>query len=150
MDVIDSVNSLIARYLEEKGIELVDITYKHEQGGMVLRLLVDTPAGITIAECEALNNYLSDTLDKENVIEERYILEVASPGLDRPIVTDRDFERSMGKTLDVRTYEPIDAERTHEGKLIGMDKENIVLESDGISTVIPRVKIARAKRKAEF
>ena len=150
MDVIDSVKSLIAQYLEENGIELVEITYRRGQGGMVLRLLADTPAGITIAECEALNNYLSEALDKENIIDERHILEVASPGLDRPIVTDRDFERSMGKALEARTYEPIDEKKAHEGKLIGMDKENIVLESGGISAVIPRQKIARARLKIEI
>ena len=150
MDVIDSVKALIKEYLEENGIELVEITYRRGQGGMVLRLLADTPAGITIAECEALNNYLSDALDRENIIDERHIIEVASPGLDRPIVTDRDFERSMGKALDVRTYEPIDASRAHEGKLVGMDKENIVIESDGISVVIPRKSIARARLKIEI
>ena len=150
MEVVDRVNSLIAGYLDENGIELVDITYKREQGGITLRLLADTKDGITIAECEKLNNYLSYMLDKENVIDERFILEVASPGLDRSIITDRDFERSMGKALEMSTYEPIDAKRTHVGNLIGMDKEKVVIESDGISTVIPRAKIARAKLKVEF
>ena len=150
MDVIGSAKRLIEGYLEENSIELVDIIYRREQGGMVLRLLVDTPQGITIAECEALNNYLSEALDRENIIDERHILEVASPGLDRPIVTDRDFERSMGKALEVRTYEPIDEKKAHEGKLIGMDKENIVLESGGISVVISRKSIARARLKIKI
>jgi len=147
MEITDRVNSLIHGYLEENGIELVDIIYRREQGGMVLRLLVDTTEGITIAECERLNNYLSEVLDKEEVIDERFLLEVASPGLDRPLVTDRDFERVMGKELDVRTYEPIDGGREHSGKLIGMDKENIVVESALISVVIPKAKIAKATRK---
>jgi len=150
MEVVERVKELISSYLEENNIELVDVTYKREQGGMTLRLLVDTPEGITIAECEALNNYLSERLDKENVIEEHYLLEVSSPGLDRPIATDRDFACSMGKVLDITTYEPVDAKRTHAGRLIGMDKDNIVVESKGISTVIPKLKIAKAKRKIEF
>lgn len=150
MEVVDCVKELAANYLEKNGIDLVDITYKHEQGGMVLRLLVDTPEGISVAECEALNSYLSELLDKENTIEEHYLLEISSPGLDRPLRSDKDFKRAMDKVIYVSTYEPIDLKREHEGILVGMDKDNIVIELDGISTVIPRQKIARAKLKVEF
>ena len=150
MEVIDRVKTLIEGYLEENGIELVDIIYRREQGGMVLRLCVDTPKRITIAECEELNNYLSEALDKEDVIDERFLLEVSSPGLDRPIVTDRDFTRAMGKELDMRMYEPIDGKREHQGKLIGMAKDDVVIESNGIATIIPRAKIAKATLKLEF
>jgi len=150
MDMTDRVNALIEEYLEQNGIELVEITYRREQGGMTLRLLVDTPAGISIAECEALSNYLSEQLDKEGIINERYLLEVSSPGLDRPLITDRDFERVMGKELDVTTFEAIDTRRAHQGRMIGMDKEHIVIESEGISTVIPKAKIARARLKVDF
>ncbi len=150
MEVIDRVNSLIERYLQEHGIELVDIIYRREQGGMVLRLLVDTPEGITIEQCEKLNNFLSEELDKEDVIEEHFMLEVCSPGLDRALSTDSDFARVMGKELFVHSYEPIDGSREHEGRLIGIDKESIVIESDGISTVIPRVKISKARLKIDF
>jgi ribosome maturation factor RimP len=150
MDIVERVKALINGYLEENGIELVEITYKRREGGMTLRLLVDTAAGISIAECEALNNYLSGLLDKENIIDEHYLLEVASPGLDRPIKTDRDFERSVDKVLEVSTYQRVDDRKHHIGKLIGMDKEKIVLEAEGISTVILRSAIAMARLKIEI
>jgi ribosome maturation factor RimP len=150
MEITEQVKELIQGYLETNGIELVEVTYRREQPGMVLRLLVDKPEGIKVSECEELNNFLSEVLDRESIINERHLLEVASPGLDRPIKTDRDFERSMGKALEVMTYEAIDGKKSHEGKLIGMDKEKIVVEAGGISTVIPRAKIARAVKKAEF
>ena len=150
METIDRVKSLIESYLENKGIELVDIIYRREQGGMVLRLLADTPEGITIAECEALNNYLSEVLDKEDVISEHFILEVASPGVDRPLVNDRDFARVIGKELEIRMYEPIDGKRELQGILMGMEEASIVIESGGVSTVVPRVKIAKATLKLEF
>jgi len=150
MEIVDRVKELIAPYLEEKGIELVDMIYRREQGGMTLRVLADTPQGITVAECEALNNYLSELLDKENVIEEHYLLEISSPGLDRPMKTDRDFERSLDRALEVTTYEPVDGRKTHEGRLIGLDKENIVIETDGVSIVIPKKSIAVARLKIEF
>ena len=149
-EIVGRVKALIDGYLEQNGIELAEITYKRREGGMTLRVLADTERGITVAECEALNNYLSDCLDKENVIGEHYLLEVSSPGLDRPIKTDRDFERVMGKFLEVSTYQHIDEKKHHEGKLIGMDKEKIVLEADGVSTVITRAAIAMARLKIEI
>jgi ribosome maturation factor RimP len=149
-DIIERVKELIAPYLEESGVELVEITYRREQGGMTLKLLVDTPEGIKIAECESLNDYLSGILDKEDVIGERYIIEVSSPGLDRPIKTDRDFERVLGKDLEVTTYVPVDGRKAHEGRFVGMDKDAIVIESGGVSMVIPKASIALARLKIDF
>ena len=149
-DIVERVKALSQGYLDENSIELVEIMYRREAGGMILRLLVDTPEGVTIAECERLNNYLSEALDKEEVIAEHFLLEVASPGLDRPLVTDRDFERVMAKELNINMYEPVDDKREHRGKLIGMDKENVVIELNGISTVIPRAKIAKAKLRIDI
>ena len=150
MEIIDSAKSLVQKYLDEFGIELVDITYRREQGGMTLRLLVDTPDGVTLAECEGVNNYLSEQLDKENIIEEHYVLEVSSPGLDRALTTDRDFQRVMGKDLNITTYQAVDMRKYHDGKLMGMDEENVVIEADGVSTVIPRKLIAKARLRIEI
>ena len=150
IDIVERVKELIAPYFEDSGVELVEITYRREQGGMTLKLLVDTPEGIKIAECESLNNYLNELLDKEEVIGEHYLLEVSSPGLDRPIKTDRDFERALGKTLEVTTYVPVDGRKSHEGKFVGIDKDAIVIESSGASTVIPKASIALARLKIEF
>ncbi|MDP3790650.1 MAG: ribosome maturation factor RimP [Candidatus Omnitrophota bacterium] len=150
MEITDRVRQVAEHHLDGRDIEVVDVIYRREQPGMVLRILIDKPEGVTIAECEELNNFLSIELDNQDVIQERYVLEISSPGLDRPIKTDRDFERSMGKLLEITTYERIDDKKAHEGTLMGMDKENIVVESDGISTVIPRNKIALARLKIEI
>ncbi len=150
MEIIERVKELIAGYLEQHDIELVEIIYRREQEGMVLRLLADTPQGIIIKECENLNNYLSDVLDKEDFISDHYIIEVSSPGLDRPIVTDRDFVRAMGKALEISLYEPIGGKRHHEGKLAEADKDNIAIDSGGVRITLPRNKIAKAVLKIEF
>lgn len=150
MEITEQARQILDGYLKGCDIEIMDIIYRREQGGMVLRILIDKPEGVTINECEELNNFLSGELDKEDVIQDRYTLEVSSPGLDRPIKTDRDFERAMGRILEITTYEVIDGKKAHEGRLIGMDKENVVIESNGISTVIPRNKIALARRRVEF
>ena len=150
MEIIDRVRQMLEGYSKERGIELVDIIFRPEGSGLVLRVVADTANGIRISECADLNNYLSEALDEEDLMQDRYTIEVSSPGLDRPIKTDRDFERSIGKELELTTFEAIDDRKTHEGLLIGIDKENIVIERQGISTVIPRIKIALARLKIEF
>jgi ribosome maturation factor RimP len=150
MEIVDRVREILEIYLKEHGIELIDIIFRREGAGLVLRVVADTADGITVSECTGINKFLSEVLDREDVIQDRYTLEVSSPGLDRPIKTDRDFERSMGKELEFTTFEAIDGRKTHEGVLIGMDKDNVVLERDGVSTVIPRIKIALARLKIDF
>ena len=150
MEIIDRVREIAEVYLKDHGIELIDIAFRREASGLVLRIVADTADGIKVSECTGLNNFLSETLDREDVIQDRYTLEVSSPGLDRPIKTDRDFERSMGEELEFTTFEAIDGRKTHEGVLVGMDKDNVVIECQGISTVIPRSKIALARLKIDF
>ena len=150
MEIIERVKDLAAAYLAQNDIELVDILYRRESPGMVLRLLADKPGGITLSECEALNIFLSMKLDEEGLIGDRYTLEVSSPGLDRPLKTDKDFERMIGREIDVNMYEPVDEKRHVDGRLIGMDRDAIVVESGGMTTVIPKDKIAVARLKLEF
>ncbi len=149
-DIVSKVTEMVLPFLSNSGIELVEMTYRREQSGMTLRLLVDTPRGILIEECESVNACLSDMLDKDDIIGEHYVIEVSSPGLDRPIKSYSDFKRSIGKELVVTTYGPIDGSRTHTGSLIGMDADKIALEAGGVSIVIPHDKIAMAKLKIEF
>ena len=150
MEIIDRVKEIAEVYLRDHGIDLVDIVFRREGSGLVLRIVADTLKGITVSECTGLNKFLSEVLDREDVIQDRYTLEVSSPGLDRPIKTDRDFERSMGKELEFTTFEAIDNRKTHEGVLVGMDEDNVVIERQGISTVIPRINIALARLRIEF
>ncbi|MBU0881591.1 MAG: hypothetical protein KKE81_05275 [Candidatus Omnitrophica bacterium] len=79
--IIERIKELIDPFLDASGIELVDMTYRRESSGMTIRLLVDTPEGVRIDECEAVNKTLSELLDKEDFINERYVIEVSSPGL---------------------------------------------------------------------
>jgi Uncharacterized protein conserved in bacteria len=150
MEIVDRVREILEVYLKDHGIELIDIVFRREGPDLVLRIVADTLKGITVSECTGLNKFLSEVLDREDVIQDRYTLEVSSPGLDRPIKTDRDFERSIGKSLEFTTFEAIDGRKTHEGILIGVEKDNVVIERQGISTVIPRSTIALARLKIEF
>ena len=150
MEIIDRVKEIAKDYIETHDIEIVDVTFRRESQGLVLRILADKPEGIKVIECEEFNKFLGEALDKEDVIKDRYILEISSPGLDRHLKSDKDFERAIGRVLEITTFESIDNRKTHDGNLIGMDKENIVIESNGVSTVIPKNKIALARLKIEF
>jgi len=150
MRQIEKVKECVSGCLAKKGVELVDLIYRKEGGDMVLRILVDTAEGVTLGQCEEINRELSDLFDNENIIENHYILEVSSPGLDRHLKSDSDFIRLIGKGILVTTFEPIDGRREHEGVLVGLETEQIVIEQEGVSTVIPRAKIAKAVQKIEF
>lgn len=149
-EVAERVRTVVSDYLAKNDTELVEVIYRRESEGMVLRLLVDTPNGITLNECEAINRDVSELLDKADIITERYILEVSSPGLDRRLVSDGDFRRCMGKALNVSVFEPVDGKREHRGTLVGIDADGIVLESNGVSVYLQRSKIAKAIRHIDI
>lgn len=149
--VLDKVKETLEPLISGMGAEVVDISYRREKGEMVLRVLVDKPGGITLGECAGLNNKLSEALDRENIIEEHYVIEVSSPGLDRPIKTKEEFGRAMGKVLNVSTYMPFEKKRNFQGTLMGLGENYIVLEDeDGVSRQIPIEKIAGARLHVVF
>lgn len=131
---------------EKKDIELVDVEYVKEQH-WYLRVFIDKEGGIEIDDCQQLSEQLEEKLDVTNPIKERYILEVSSPGLDRILKKDRDFEREMGKAIDVTTYAPIDGKKLFVGQLTGFDKESITIDDDNR---IPFDKIAVIRLHIEF
>lgn len=149
--VVEKVREITAQMLFDSGIELVELTYRRESGGMVLRFTVDKGGGITIAECGNLSQKIERILDESNIIEERYILEVQSPGLDRRLVKTSDFERAIGEEIVVNTYGPVANKREHMGKLKWVNEEKIEIETPvGAEVIIPRNLIAKANLKISF
>lgn len=120
--------------VEEYGFELVDVEYVKEGGTWYLRAYIDKPDGISIDDCEAVSRRLSDILDEKDYIEDSYIMEVSSPGLGRPLKKEKDFARSLGKEVEIRTYRMIDREKEFAGILRGYDAETVtvVLEDETV------------------
>ena len=143
--VIENIRGSIDNLLQERAIELVDITYRREHGGMVLRLLVNKEGGITLDECTYLNEEIGKMLDEKDIIPEKYMLEVSSPGLDRPLKTRRDFERVIGEKIHIHTFEPVNDKRDHEGTVNSVDDEKVTIDD----VKIRLDKIAKAKLKIE-
>lgn len=134
---------LLRPILEELGFELVDVEYVKEGGNMYLRAYIDKEGGITVDDCEAVSRRMSDILDIEDYIEESYIFEVSSPGLGRPLKKEKDYIRSMGKELEIRTYRAINREKEFYGILKAYDADTVTIETeDGTELVFAREDIA--------
>lgn len=116
--------------VEEYGFELVDVEYVKEGGTWYLRTYIDKEGGISIDDCEKVSRRLSDILDEKDYIDDTYIMEVSSPGLGRPLKKEKDFKRSLGKEVDIRTYRMIDKQKEFTGILKDYDKDTVTIEQD--------------------
>ena len=136
--------------LAEHQFELVDVEYVMEAGNWYLRSYIDKPGGITVDDCEVISRLLSDWLDKEDFIEDSYIMEVSSPGLGRPLKKDKDFERSLGEEVELRLYKPRNRQKEFTGILKAYDKDTVTLEMDGAEEVFERGEIALIRLAFDF
>ena len=120
--------------VEENGIELVDVEYVKEGSTWYLRAYIDKPGGINIDDCEVVSRRLSDILDEKDYIDDAYILEVSSPGLGRPLKKEKDFKRSLGEEVEIRTYRMIDKQKEFTGILKDYDEKTVTIEMDDDTT----------------
>lgn len=142
---------LITPFVEDKGFELVDVEYVKEGGNWYLRAYIDKLGGITVDDCEVISRSLSDKLDEEDFIEGAYILEVSSPGLGRPLKKEKDFVRSMGQEVELRTYRAIEKQKEFRGILDAYDKSSITLEvEEGEKLVFDRSNVALVRLAFDF
>lgn len=142
---------LITPFVEDKGFELVDVEYVKEGGNWYLRAYIDKPGGITVDDCEVISRSLSDKLDEKDFIEGAYILEVSSPGLGRPLKKEKDFVRSMGQEVELRTYRAIEKQKEFRGILDAYDKSSITLEvEEGEKLVFDRSNVALVRLAFDF
>ena len=118
---------LLTPIVEEYGFELVDVESVKEGSTWYLRSYIDTPGGISIDDCEKVSRRLSDLLDQEDFIEDAYIMEVSSPGLGRPLKKEKDFRRSLGEEVEIRTYRMIDKQKEFTGILKDYDENTVTI-----------------------
>lgn len=142
---------LLAPIMEANGFEMVDVEYVKEAGTWYLRAYIDKPGGITVDDCEIVNRALGDLLDRDDFIEESYILEVSSPGLGRPLKKERDFVRSQGEEVEIRTYRMVERQKEFRGVLKTWDKETVTIETEeGQERVFDRDNIALIRLAFDF
>ena len=150
-DYEQKTEALMLPIVEEYGFELVDVEYVKEGGTWYLRAYIDKPGGITVDDCETVSRRFSDILDAEDYIADSYVFEVSSPGLGRPLKKEKDFRRSLGEEVEIRTYRAIDRQKEFTGILCAYDKETVTIEKeDGSRQVFERGQIALIRLALDF
>lgn len=122
---------LVTPAIEKNNFELVDVEYKKEGNNWYLRVYIDKDGGVSLDDCQIISEYLSEKLDEVDPIDNSYILEVSSPGIDRPLKTKRDFEKFKGSLVEVSLYQPIDKKKKYEGELLGLEDDKVIIVNDG-------------------
>ena len=122
--------AILLPILKKNGFDLWDVEYVKEGGTWYLRAYIDKPGGIMVDDCEAVSRELSDILDEKDFIDDAYILEVSSPGLGRPLKKERDYEKSLGKEVEIRTYRMLEGKKEFRGILKEYDKNTVTIETD--------------------
>ena len=125
--VEEAVEKIAEEILANTDYELVDVEYVKECDWF-LRVYIDKEGGIGLDDCQEVSGLLDEKLEELNIINDRYILEVSSPGLDRALKKEKDFKREMGKLVDITLYKAIDGEKMITGKLTGYTKDIITID----------------------
>jgi len=145
-DLLKKMWDLGHEIMELKGFELIDVEFVKESGNWYLRYYVDKPGGITLDDCQSISVELSRLLDITDPIPYSYILEVSSPGIERPLKKDKDFSSSIGSLVEIKTFEKIAGKKVFTGILEDFS-DDIVTIKNGQSYLIPKEKISMAKLK---
>ncbi len=149
------IEELAKPIVDELNLELVDIEFVKEGRNWFLRVYVDTPEGsIDIDQCAQVSERLSLLLDEKDPITQNYYLEVSSPGAERPLKKDADFEKAIGKFIYVKTYKPIKDMKEFQGYLTSYDEHTLVMEvrvkTRKITVTIEQEKVALARLAIDF
>ncbi|HWJ03349.1 MAG TPA: ribosome maturation factor RimP [Verrucomicrobiae bacterium] len=144
------VATLVEPYIEAQGLELVDVEYVKEGAHWYLRIFIDKEGGIDLNDCQEISHIVSEKLDQADPISQAYMLEVSSPGLERPLKKAEDFARFKGKLVTVHTYAPFQGFKEFTGFLLGLENEQISLEFEGQQIAIPTEQVSKTHLAIEF
>ncbi len=141
---------LLTPIAERFGVRIYDIEYVKEGSDWYLRAYIDKTGGVTIMDCENVSRALSDELDKEDFIEDAYILEVSSPGLGRALKKDRHLAGSLGEEVEIKTYKPIEGQKEFSGVLTAYDENMITVMIGNDEVTFKRKEIALIRLALHF
>lgn len=150
MKITETVSRIIEPVIRDLGYELCEVEYKKEQGIMILYVFIDSPKGILLDDCEKVSRAIDPILDEHDPIPDSYYLSVSSPGLDRPIKTDRDLERNVGELITIKLYAAINKKKEYTAKLVSYDTVSVTVELDGNTFTILKKDIATIRPYIEF
>lgn len=154
--VVETVTGLVTPILDERHFELVDAEFVKEGKSWYLRIYIDKPGGINIEECALVSDLLGEKLDNcdPDPIPQAYFLEVSSPGAERPLKKERDYERALNSYIHVSLYQPLEGNKVYEGTMVDLKPDELTLEymdkTRQKTIVIPRKQIAQARLAIKF
>ena len=145
-NIEEKVENLVKPIIENIGYELYDVEYAKEGKDYYLRIFIDKQEGITIDDCEKVNDAIKDKLDEEDYIKQQYFLEVSSPGIERVLRKDKHLEQNIGEEISINLFKK-DAEgnKSYIGKLKAFTNEEILIEQDGKEIKLERKNISQIK-----
>ncbi len=144
------IEALIEPIILELNYELYDVEYSKEGKDYYLRVYIDNKTGISLDDCEKVNNAISNILDEADYIKEQYFLEVSSCGLERVLRKDKHLASNIGKNIEINLFKPLDGKKQYRGILNSFDKEIITIIIEDLQKKIERKKIAQIKTIYEW
>ena len=158
VDVVEKVRAIASRVAVSYGLEIFDVQFRREAPGMVLRVRIDRPGSkataedsVTVDECAKVSRDLSAIFDVDDVVPTAYVLEVSSPGLDRPLTSADDYTRFAGRRAKLVMREKIDGQGYFKGQLGGMEDGHVLIEGEDRRTHrVPLDVITRANLEVDF
>lgn len=148
-EIIAKVVDIVEPILEQHELSLFDVEYVKEGNDMFLRVYIDKEGGVDLNDCSLISEELSEKLDEDDPIKSAYMLEVSSPGAERPLKTKEDFQSHINENIYVSLYVHIEGEKEYEGTLISLQNDLVTIEYKYRHTKkqveIPFDKIAKAR-----
>ncbi|HQU16388.1 MAG: ribosome maturation factor RimP [Gammaproteobacteria bacterium] len=141
----NDLQQLLEPVVGTMGYELLGVEVHPHGGGTLLRLYIDQTTGITLRDCQRVSEQVSGVLDVEEPIVGHYVLEVSSPGVDRPLFNAPQFARHAGSRVRIQVEAALDGRRKFTGRLLGMRDDQVVIEEDGNEIGIPLEQIEKAR-----
>lgn len=149
-EILSKLNEISTRVAEDLGYEIVEVAYKKATPHSLVSIFIFKEEGISLDDCDTISRAIEEELDKEDLIEESYYLEVSSPGLDRPIKTQDDLRRNKGKLVEAKLFAPIDGNKVYEGVIVSYTKDTVTLEDEDKKIELPLKSISKMSQKIVF
>lgn len=150
MNTAQKAEQLLKTIVEGLGYELCDVEFVKEYGDWVLTLYIDKPGGVSIDDCELVSRTVDPILDETDPIEQQYYLSVSSLGLDRPLKKDADYQRNLGKRIEVKLFAPLNGKKEFTGELVRFDETSLVIRDGETERMLERKAVALARPELTF
>ncbi|HSR13777.1 MAG TPA: ribosome maturation factor RimP [Thermodesulfobacteriota bacterium] len=148
--LLEDIRQVVEPIAASGGFELVDLEYRRESHGWVLRIYLDREGGITLEDCAGISGEIGTVLEVKDLIPNPYALEVSSPGLTRPLKKPEDYEKFKDQLVKIRLYQPLEGRKNFKGTLLGIEGETVRVNVDGCIYDLPFRGIAKANLEFEL